>query len=117
MHTRANYYEDEQRRDQGEMLRLQHVVPTLCCAVPFRSCQSECRKARCIHAVLWRRDFSRHRRSGRKITARGRKQDRARVAGGQDYEMRYELKKTGRSAPAVKKAVNARKRVEKRLGR
>ena len=34
MHTRANYYEDEQRRDQGEMLRLQHVVPTLCCAVP-----------------------------------------------------------------------------------
>ena len=50
-------------------------------------------------------------------TARGRKQDRARVAGGQDYE----AKKTGKSAPAVKKAVkkvgNARKRVEKRLGR
>jgi hypothetical protein len=54
-------------------------------------------------------------------TARGRKQDRARVAGGQDYEVRYEAKKTGKSAPAVKKAVkkvgNARKRVEKRLGR
>ena len=33
MHTHGNYYEDEQRRDQGEMLRLQHVVPTLCCAV------------------------------------------------------------------------------------
>jgi Protein of unknown function (DUF3606) len=53
--------------------------------------------------------------------ARGRKQDRARVAGGQDYEVRYEAKKTGKSAPAVKKAVikvgNARKRVEKRLGR
>jgi hypothetical protein len=43
------------------------------------------------------------------------------VAGGQDYEVRYEAKKTGKSAPAVKKAVkkvgNARKRVEKRLGR
>ena len=54
-------------------------------------------------------------------TARGRKQDRARVAGGQDHEVRYEAKKTGKSAPAVKKAVkkvgNARKRVEKRLGR
>lgn len=54
-------------------------------------------------------------------TARGRKQDRARVAGGQDYEVRYEAKKTGKSAPTVKKAVkkvgNARKRVEKRLGR
>ena len=54
-------------------------------------------------------------------TARGRKQDRAQVAGKQDYEVRYESKKTGKSAGAVKKAVktvgNARKRVEKRLGR
>ena len=54
-------------------------------------------------------------------TARGRKQDRARVAGGQDYEVRYEAKKTGKSAPAVKKAVqkvgNVLKRVEKRLDR
>jgi hypothetical protein len=54
-------------------------------------------------------------------TARGRKQDRGRVAGAQDYEVRYEAKKTKRSASAVKKAVkkvgNARKRVEKRLGR
>ena len=33
-------------------------------------------------------------------TARGRKQDRARVAGGQDYEVQYEAKKTGKSAPA-----------------
>ena len=40
-------------------------------------------------------------------TARGRKQDRARVAGGQDYEVQYEAKKTGKSAPAVKKAVAA----------
>jgi hypothetical protein len=55
-----------------------------------------------------------------KKTASGRKQDRARVAGGQNYELRYESKKTGRSAAAVKKAVkkvgNSRKRVEKRLG-
>jgi hypothetical protein len=54
-----------------------------------------------------------------KKTARGRKQDRARVAGGQDYEVRYEAKKSGRSKAAVKKAVkkvgNSRKRVEKRL--
>ncbi|WFU74203.1 DUF3606 domain-containing protein [Bradyrhizobium sp. CB2312] len=54
-------------------------------------------------------------------TARGRKQDRTLVAGGQDYEVRYEAKKTGKSARAVKKAVKkvgtSRKRVEKRLGR
>ena len=54
-------------------------------------------------------------------TARGRKQDRARVAGKQDYEVRYESKKTGKSATAVKKAVkkvgNVRKSVEKRLTR
>src|SRR5215212_5021003 len=36
---------------------------------------------------------------------RGRKQDRARVAGGQDYEVRYAAKKAKRSAGAVKKAV------------
>lgn len=52
-------------------------------------------------------------------TARGRKQDRARVAGKQDYEVRYESKKTGKSAAAVKRAVkkvgNVRKSVEKRL--
>ncbi len=57
----------------------------------------------------------------KKQTTRGRKQDRARVAGGQDYEVRYEAKKTRRSAPAVKKAVkkvgNSRKKVERRLGR
>ncbi|MDA9542268.1 hypothetical protein ACM41_39865 [Bradyrhizobium sp. CCBAU 21362] len=56
-----------------------------------------------------------------KKSARGRKQERARVAGGQKYEVGYEAKKTGRSASAVKKAVkkvgNARKRVEKHLGR
>lgn len=56
-----------------------------------------------------------------KKTARERKQERARVAGGQDHEARFESKKTGRSASAVKKAVKkvgtSRKRVEKRLGR
>lgn len=55
-----------------------------------------------------------------KKTAPGRKQDRARVAGRQNYELGYESKETGRSAAAVKKAVkkvgNSRKRVEKRLG-
>nr|WP_271518974.1 DUF3606 domain-containing protein [Bradyrhizobium sp. CCBAU 53380] len=43
------------------------------------------------------------------------------MAKGQDYEVRYEAKKTGRSASSVKKAVkkvgNSRKRIEKRLGR
>ncbi|SFN64849.1 Protein of unknown function [Bradyrhizobium sp. Ghvi] len=60
-------------------------------------------------------------KKARKQTARGRKQDRSRVAGEQDYEVQYEARKTGRSASAVKKAVrkvgNTRKKVEKRLGR
>jgi hypothetical protein len=60
-------------------------------------------------------------KKAKKQSARGRKQDRARVAGGQDYEVGYEAKKTARSRPAVKKAVkkvgNSRKRVERRLGR
>lgn len=50
----------------------------------------------------------------KKQTSRGRKQDRARVAAGQDYEVRYERKKMHRSAGAVKKAV---KKVECRLRR
>jgi len=57
----------------------------------------------------------------KKQSSRGRKQDRARVAGGQDYEVSYTAKKTKRSAGAVKKAVkkvgSSRKRVERRLGR
>jgi hypothetical protein len=57
-----------------------------------------------------------------KKSSRGRKQDRARVAGGQDYEVRYAAKKTRKSASAVKRAVkkvgsSRRKRVERRLGR
>ena len=57
----------------------------------------------------------------KKQSSRGRKQDRARVAGGQDYEVRYTAKKTKKSASAVKEAVkkvgSSRKRVERRLGR
>ena len=54
-------------------------------------------------------------------TTRGRKQDRAKVAGGQKYEVSYEARKTGKSASAVKKTVkkvgNVRKKVEKKLAR
>jgi Protein of unknown function (DUF3606) len=54
-------------------------------------------------------------------TSRGLKQDRVKVAGGQKHEVRYEAKKTGRSASSVKKAVKkvgvSRKKVERRLGR
>ena len=57
----------------------------------------------------------------KKQSSRGRKQDRARVAGGQDFEVRYEANKSGKSKSAVKKAVkkvgNSRKRVERRLER
>ena len=56
-----------------------------------------------------------------KKSTRGRKQDRARVAGGQDYEVRYTAKKTRKSASPVKKAVkkvgSSRKRVVKTLKR
>ena len=56
-----------------------------------------------------------------KQSSRSRKQDRARVAGGQDYEVRYEAKKTSKSKKQVKRAVksagNSRRRVERSLGR
>lgn len=52
-------------------------------------------------------------------TTRGRNQDRAKVAGGQDHEMRYTAGKTGASKSEVKAAVksvgNSRKKVEDRL--
>lgn len=52
-------------------------------------------------------------------TTRGRKQDRSRVAGGQDYEVAYEAGKTGKSKEQVKKAINnagnSRSKVEKKL--
>ena len=48
------------------------------------------------------------------------KQDRAKVAGQQDHEVRYEADKTGKSKDAVKSAVksagNSRDAVEKKLG-
>lgn len=54
-----------------------------------------------------------------KRSPRGRAQDRARVAGGQKYEVAYEAKKTKKSASAVRKAVkrigNSRKKVGKAL--
>jgi hypothetical protein len=53
-------------------------------------------------------------------TTRGRAQDRARVAGGQDHELRYVAGKTGATKAEVKEAVtavgNSRKAVESRLG-
>ena len=52
----------------------------------------------------------------KKQTARGRSQDRRRVTGGQDYEVRHEAKKTRRSKAAVKRIGNNRKKVERRLG-
>ena len=56
-----------------------------------------------------------------KKSTRGRKQDRARVAGGQDYEVRYTAKKTRKSASPVKKTVkkvgSSPKRVVKTLKR
>lgn len=52
-------------------------------------------------------------------TTRGRAQDRAKVAGGQDHEVRYEAKKEGVSKgevkDAVKKVGNSRKKVESDL--
>lgn len=54
-------------------------------------------------------------------TSRGRTQDRARVAGGQDHEVKYEAKKEGVSKDAVKTTVknvgNSRKKVEAELDR
>ncbi len=54
-------------------------------------------------------------------TSRGRAQDRAKVAGGQDHEVRYEAKKTGASKDEVKDAVksagNSRKKVEEKLSK
>jgi hypothetical protein len=55
------------------------------------------------------------------MSARGRSQDRKRVAGGQDYEVRYEAKKTGESKSRVKRALkkvgNSRRKVDRELRR
>lgn len=49
-------------------------------------------------------------------TSRGRAQDRARVAGGQDHEVRYEARKEGVSPDEVKRSIknvgNSRDKVE-----
>ncbi|MBB3659998.1 hypothetical protein FHX15_005267 [Rhizobium sp. BK650] len=54
-------------------------------------------------------------------TSRGRAQDRAKVAAGQDHEVKYEAKKESVSKETVKKAVksagNSRKKVEAEIGR
>ncbi|MGX9148198.1 DUF3606 domain-containing protein [Mesorhizobium sp. 128a] len=55
-------------------------------------------------------------------TTRGRNQDRVKVAGRQDHEVRYEAGKTGASKDdAVKSAVrlvgSSRKKVEDKLGK
>jgi hypothetical protein len=59
--------------------------------------------------------------AAKKQSSRGRAQDRARVAGAQEHEVRYESKKTGKPKAAVKEAVksegNSRKKVEKALGK
>jgi hypothetical protein len=44
----------------------------------------------------------------KKQSSRGRKQDRARVAGGQDYETRYEARKTGRKSATAGSESNGR---------
>ncbi|WP_434729560.1 DUF3606 domain-containing protein [Rhizobium binae] len=54
-------------------------------------------------------------------TSRGRAQDRARVAGGQNHLVNYEAKKEGVSKDTVKKSVknagNSRKKVEAEIDR
>jgi hypothetical protein len=54
-------------------------------------------------------------------TSRGRAQDRAKVAAGQDHEVRYEARKEGVLKDTIKKAVktagNSRKKVEAEIGR
>lgn len=54
-------------------------------------------------------------------TTRGRNQDRARVAAGQDHELKYEARKEGVTKDQVKEAVktvgNSREKVERELGK
>jgi hypothetical protein len=54
-----------------------------------------------------------------KQSAKGRSQDRAKVAGGQDYEVNYEkdkLKVSGKEVrDAVKAVGNSRRKIEKKL--
>ena len=54
-------------------------------------------------------------------SSRGRAQDRAKVAGGHDHEVRYTAMKTGASRGEVRDAVkdvgNSRKKIERELGK
>ncbi|MEF3131009.1 DUF3606 domain-containing protein [Rhizobium sp. 268] len=54
-------------------------------------------------------------------TSHGRAQDRTRVAGGQDHEVKYEATKEGASRDAIKMAAksagNSRKKVEAEIDR
>ena len=54
-------------------------------------------------------------------TPRGRVQDRTKVAGAQEHEVRYEAQKTGRTTEDIKGAVrsvgNSRAKVEDRLNK
>lgn len=54
-------------------------------------------------------------------SSRGRAQDRAKVAGGQKHEVRYEAKKMGVKGSDVKSAVksegNSRRKVERALSK
>ena len=56
-----------------------------------------------------------------KKSKRGRKQDRMLISAKQDWEVRYEAKKTGRSKDDVKRAIkqvgHSRKKVEAALRR
>lgn len=55
----------------------------------------------------------------KKQSTKGRSQDRAKVAGGQDYEVQYEKDKLNTTGPKVKAAVktvgNSRKKVEEKI--
>ena len=55
----------------------------------------------------------------RRTSISNNKQDRARVAGGQEYEVKYEAEKEGVTKTEVKEAIkevgNSRKAVEKKL--
>ena len=56
----------------------------------------------------------------KKKTSRATSQDRKKVAGGQEYEVKYESEKSGSSNDEVRKAIktagNSRKKVEAKLG-
>jgi hypothetical protein len=55
----------------------------------------------------------------KKQTSRGRKLDRSKVSGGQDYEVNYEKDKLQVSSDKIKNAIktegNSRKKIEKKL--